>query len=156
GIYIPTEQPQFVKVPETPSVADLVKDYKGGQSVTAGEAFDPSPENIDKRTQRAVLPSGVKVALLPKKTRGESVVARLTLRCGNEKSLQGQTSAVDYLGPLMARGTKKHTRQQLQDELDKLGARLNAGGSLGQLTFTVETKRANLPAVLALLGEVLR
>src|SRR5260370_37701861 len=66
----------------------------------------------------------------------------------------------------MTRGTKKNPRQQLQDELDKLKARLTPGGarglitaaagSLGQFRFTLECKRATLPAVLRLLGEVLR
>jgi zinc protease len=72
------------------------------------------------------------------------------------------------LPDLMLRGTKKHTRQQLQDELDKLKARLGAGaggglqamlmggGAAGQISFSVECPRANLPAVLRLLGEVLR
>ena len=51
----------------------MVKDYKGDTAVAAGEAFDPSPANLDARTQRFTLPNGMKVALLPKKTRGEAV-----------------------------------------------------------------------------------
>ena len=42
-----------------------------------GEAFDPSPANIEARTQRATLPGGMKLALLPKKTRGGTVVVAL-------------------------------------------------------------------------------
>ena len=30
----------------------MVKDYKGDPPMAKGEAFDPSPENIDKRTKR--------------------------------------------------------------------------------------------------------
>jgi zinc protease len=156
GLYIPSEQPAYASIPPTPAVADLVKDYKGGESMAAGEAFEPTPENIEKRTQRLQLPCGVKVALLPKKTRGEVVVAELTMHYGNEKSLQGLTSATQFLGPLMMRGTKKHTRQQIQDELDKLGARVHAGGLLGEVTFSITAKRNTLPDVLRLLGEVLR
>ena len=40
---------------------------------STGEAFDPTPANLDARTQRFTLPNGMKVALLPKKTRGEAV-----------------------------------------------------------------------------------
>ncbi len=29
----------------------MVKDYKGGQAIAEGEAFDASPENLDKRTK---------------------------------------------------------------------------------------------------------
>ena len=156
GLYIPSETPQRTEVPETPAVAGLVKDYKGREAVAAGEAFDPTPENIEKRVKRSELPSGVKLALLPKKSRGEIVVANLTLRFGNEDSLKGQTSAIPFLGPLMVRATKTHNRQQLQDELDRLDARLNAHSSLGQITFSIECEKETLPAVLGLLGKVLR
>ncbi len=155
GMYIPSEKPERAEVPATPSVENLVKDYKGGAEVATGEAFDPSPENIEKRVQRSELPSGLKVALLPKKTRGEDVTARLTLRFGNEESLKGQATAAEFLGPLMVRGTKKHSRQQLEDEMDKLKARVSATSGPGLLTFTVQCKRANLPAVLTLLNEIL-
>ncbi len=164
GLYIATTQPQRAEIPAAPSVADLVKDYKGGEDIAAGEKFDPTPANIDQRTQRSELPQGVKIALLPKKTRGKAVVAELTLRYGNEESLKGLTTAGDFLGQLMMRGTKKHTRQQLQDELDKLKARLDAGGGggpfasgagAGRLRFSIQCKRPSLPGVLQLLGEIL-
>ena len=70
------------------------------------------PENLEKRTQRSALPGGLKVALLPRKTRGEYVTARLRLRYGNEESLQGYRTAGNFLGALMLRGTKRHDRQQ--------------------------------------------
>src|SRR5437667_9610433 len=98
-----------------PSFAYLVKNYKGGQAVAAGEVFDPTPENIEKRVQRSELSAGVKVVLLPKRNTGETVVARLTLHYGNEKSLRGQASAAQFLGTLMLRGTKSHNRLQLKD-----------------------------------------
>jgi zinc protease len=156
GTYLPTTQVARTVVPETPSVAELVKDYRGSATVAAGEAFDPTPANIEKRVQRTQLPGGVRVALLPKKTRGEVVVGQLVLHFGNEKSLTGQQSATQFLGPLMMRGTSKHTREQITDLLDKLGAKLSAGSTVGQLTFSFQAKRRTLPAALDLLGEILR
>ena len=44
----------------------LLKDYKTGLSVSAGEAFDSSPANVEKRLVRATLPNGMKLAMLPK------------------------------------------------------------------------------------------
>jgi zinc protease len=170
GLYIPTTQPQRAEIPPAPNVAELVRTYQGSQTVAQGEAFDPTPENIEKRVQRSELPCGVKVALLRRKTRGEMAHVELTLRFGNKESLRGYTSAAGLLADLMTRGTKKHTRQQLQDELDKLKARLTTGiggaGSFaslllgaigaGQITFSIECPRDSLPAVLGLLGEILR
>ncbi len=159
GVFIPTESAQIVRadVPATPDVADLVKDYKGTQAVAAGEVFDPTPENIEKRVKR-ILPekTGVKVALLPKKTRGEAVVLNLMLRFGNEKSLAGQVMAANFLGDMLTRGSEKHTRQELQDELDKLGARVNIGSGTSYVSVSVQVKRENLPKVIALLTEVLQ
>src|SRR5207245_364983 len=117
-LYIPTTQTERTEIPPTPNVAEVVRNYRGSQTVAQGEAFDPTPQNIERRVQRSELPCGVKVALLPKKTRGEMAHLQLTLRYGNEESLRGYTSAASLLADFMMRGTKKHTRQQLQDELD--------------------------------------
>jgi zinc protease len=156
GVYLPTQQAERAAVPVTPDVSQLVKDYKGGKGVAQGEPFDPTVENIEKRVRRSKLSGGVQVALLPRKTRGEVVTALLTLRYGNADSLKGNTTAAEFLAELMARGTTKHTRQELQDELDLLEARLRPSGQAGELTFRIECKRESLPEVLKLLGEILR
>ena len=75
--------------------------------------FDATPENIEKRVKRFTLPNGLKVALFPKKSRGETIVGTLTLHFGNEDSLNGRTTAAGYVGSMMMRGTKNpHARQQ--------------------------------------------
>src|SRR5262249_25845232 len=153
GLYIPTEHPERAAIPSTPSVVDLVRNYRGKQDIARGEAFDPTPANIEKRVHRSELPGGIKVAFMPKKTRGEIVMADLTLRYGNEKSLNGYQTAADYLGALMVRGTKKHNRQQIQDEFDKLKARIRASDDLGRLSFSIQCKRDQFTKVLMLLGE---
>ncbi len=63
----------------------MLKDYKGQAAIEDGEAFDPSPANIDARTIRVTLPNGMKLALLAKKTRGATVTAILTMHYGDEK-----------------------------------------------------------------------
>ena len=156
GLYIPSEATQRVSIPETPDVAALVKDYKGGATVAKGELFEPTVANILGRVKQQKLASGVQAALLPKKTRGEVVIGQLTLHYGNADSLQGNMSATQFLGSIMERGTTKHTRQQLEDELDRLKARLSASGSMGELTIGIQAKRENLPQVLSLLHEILR
>ena len=56
----------------------------------------------------------------------------------------------------MMRGTTKYTYEQIQDELDILGASLSVSGGSGLLACSLECKRDKLPAVLRLLHEVLR
>jgi zinc protease len=156
GMFIPTKQPDRAEIPPTPDVVAMLKDYKGDAAVAAGEAFDPSPANIENRTARSAAPSGLTMALLPKKTRGATVVAQLALRYGDEKSLMNRTGAAVLAGPMLMRGTTKRTRQQIQDELDRLKARMNVFGGATQANAMIETTRENLAPVLRLLGEVLR
>ncbi len=156
GEFLPTPKPDRAEIPPAPDVAAMLKDYKG-QTVTAqGEAFDPTPANIDARTSRSALSNGMKLALLPKKTRGETVVATMTLRFGDEKSLMNRSTAADLAADMLRRGTAKHTRQQINDEFDRLKARVAISGGPTSAAVTVETIRANLPAVLRLVAEILR
>ncbi|ODT99692.1 MAG: hypothetical protein ABS79_04200 [Planctomycetes bacterium SCN 63-9] len=117
---------------------------------------------IEARIKHPEPIEGIKLALLPKKTRGGSVNVRVTLRYGTAESLKGFVQAAEFLPSLMLRGTKNLTRQQIQDTLDRNFARLTpAGGSMlgrniGSLTFNIVTKRGNLPAVLEVLRQVLR
>jgi zinc protease len=156
GFFIPTDRPDRAEVPPPPDVAALVKDYKGGAVVAEGEVFDPSPSNIDSRTEKADLPGGLKLAFLPKKTRGNTVVATMTLRFGDEKSLMNRGTAEELAAEMLMRGTSKHTRQQIQDEFDKLKARVSISGGPNNVVASVETVRENLPAVLRLIAEILR
>jgi zinc protease len=156
GMFVPSEKSEKVEVPASPDLVALFENYTGREDVVAGEAFDPTPANLDARSQQVSLPEGVRGLLLPKKTRGESVNLRLVLHYGDAESLKGFEAASDFLPVLMTRGTKKLTRQQIQDELDKNRATLSMGGSLGELIVTIQTKRPNLPAVLDLLRQILR
>ena len=157
GLFIPTAHPDRAEIPPTPDVAAEVKNYKGQAPVEAGEAFDPSPANIDARTVRITLPNGMKLALLPKKTRGGTVSAALNLHYGDDQSLSGKSTAAQMAGAMLMRGTREHTRQQLQDELDKLKAQMNTTASVAAgAALSINTVRASFPAALRLAAEVLR
>src|SRR6185369_1573688 len=98
----------------------------------------------------------IKVGLLPKKTRGEMVNVFIDLRFGNEESLKGKKTPLDMMGDMLARGTKKHSRQELKDALDKLGAEWDINTHIGLLSVTLKVKKANLAASLDLVAEMLR
>jgi zinc protease len=156
GKFIPTAAPDRSEIPATPNVAAEVKDYKGNAAVEAGEAFDPTPANIDARTIRVTLPNGMKLALLPKKTRGGTVSATFALHFGDVNSVTGKSVAAQTAGSLLMRGTAKHTRQQIQDELDKLKAQMGVGGTSTRASVNISTIRASFPDTLRLAAEVLK
>jgi len=155
GVFIPTEKPVRAEIPEAKDVAEVIKDYKPKAAVAEGEAFDPSPANIDSRTKTETI-GGVKLALLSKKTRGGAVFARMTLRFGDEKSLLGTTTAADLAADMLSKGTKTKTRQQFQDELDKLKARVSISGGPTQANISIETTKDNLVPALKLVTDALK
>lgn len=164
GFFIPSARPERTPVPSSPDVVKVVEGYKGRAVQSRGEAFDISPMAIEARLRRPQPIEGVKLALLSKKTRGDAVEVHLSLHYGSAETLKGKTEAAGFLSGLMLRGTKNLTRQQIQDALDKNFARLGGGGRMrigggggaGTLAYSIQTRRANLPAVLEILRQVLR
>ncbi len=156
GSFIPTDKPNRAEIPVAPDITALVQNYRGDTLLAAGEAFDPSPDNIDRRTLHATGPGGLKLSLLPKQNRGQSVNAVLTLRFGSLESVQGKSVVADLAASMLMRGTRTRSRQQIRDEFDRLKARVNVSGGPTSLRASLETTRPNLAAALRLLGEVLR
>ena len=156
GLFIPTDKAERTPVPATPDLAAMVENYKGRDTGSAGESFDVAPARIEARVQRPEPLEGIKVALLPKKTRNEAVQLELNLRYGNAENLKGLVEAASFLPTLMLRGTKQLSRQQIQDTLDRNRARLSLRGGPGPISVSIETRRSTLPAVLEVLRQVLR
>jgi zinc protease len=157
GLFIPDAKPERSEIPAGPDLAGLLKDYKGDAAVASGEAFDPAPAAIEARLRRGAVAGGLKLVLLPKKTRGGAVSLVMGLRFGDEKSLASQAAIADLTTDLLLRGTPRRSRQQIQDELDRLKARVHLQTPLpGLLTVGIETIRDSLPATLALVTEAMR
>jgi zinc protease len=156
GSFIPTKDPDRSTVPPLQNIASLVKGYKGGEAISAGEAFDPSPDSIETRLTRSELPSGMKYVFLPKKTRGAAVQALVRLHFGNPTDLKGRKRTGEMTGDMLMRGTSKHTRQELHDEIDKLKATVSVNGAANGAWAIIEATRETLPQALRLAAEVLR
>ena len=156
GEFVPTKSPDRAEIPATPDTAVLFKDYKGGATISQGEEFDPTPTNIEKRLTRFTLSNGTKVVLLPKKTRGGTVVAQMIFRFGDEKSLFGKSATGQMAGAMLMRGTKTKTRQQIQDETDKLKAQMSVSGGVNSANAGIQTTEANLAGALSLAAEILK
>jgi zinc protease len=156
GEYVPTEKPERAEIPPVADLGPVFKNYTGKAAMAQGEAFDVSPKNIDARTTRSALSNGMKVALLSKKTRGETVHVALQLKFGNEKSLNGQRAAAEFAGKMLLRGTKTKTRQQVKDQLDALKAQVGVMPGPTGVTVSIEVRRPQLAETLALVGECLK
>src|SRR6266496_2692607 len=152
GMFLPTKEPDRAEIPPVPDLAAMLKDYRGSGAVAQGESFDPAPANIEARVIRRTLPGGMKLALLPKKTRGGTVVAQLGLQWGDEQGKLNRAAACGVTGSMLMRGTRKNSRERLLNRFDRLKANVSIGGEGG----SIETVRASLPEALRLMAEVLR
>jgi zinc protease len=162
GLFQPTREPDRAPLPATPDVAAMLKDYQGAPAAQAGEAFVATVENIEQRTLRVDLPAGLKLALLPKKTKGGQVRLALTVRYGSATELAGKVAAADLVPQMLVRGTRRLSFEQLKDRLDLLKAEVSfdqGHGSPSRVNVAqarIKTIRENLPAVIALVGEMVR
>ncbi len=155
GLYLPTATPQRAPQGARVDVAALVNGYKGDPTVAQAEVFDVTPANLDARTQRSTM-GNLKLALLPKGARGRVVQARLRLHYGDEKTLFGQEMVGSFVASLLDKGGAGMTRQQIADEFDRLQADVNFGASDQTVVVGITTRRNHLPAVVALVGKLLR
>ncbi|WP_343732137.1 pitrilysin family protein [Duganella sp.] len=147
GEFIPEDNPQRADIPPAPSVAEVMKDFKGKDSVLTSEVFDPSQDNINARTEIKTI-GGLKVALLPKKNRGETVAVNLSLHWGDEKNLTNKWMAGTIANEMLTRGTSKYTREQLADAFSKL--------KITGTPYNFETTGPNLDAALRLVAHILK
>ncbi len=152
GRFIPTENPQRAEIPTAPDLQAALAGYAGGTGLAAGEAFEPSPRNIEARLDRRTLANDVRLALLPKRTRGAKAVAKIDLHWGDEQSTRGRNTACTLAGEMLMRGTKKRSRAELREAFELLQATVSVSAS----GATLETRREHLGEALGLVAEVLR
>jgi len=164
GVFIPDAAPERTAVPEAPPIDALLKAYTPEIHVNVGDAIDPSPAALERRIQRATA-GGIRLAMMSKGTRGDRVQASLTLRFGDEHNLAGKAAAAQMADALLMRGTKTKSRQQIQDEMQRLNATINVGGgggrggggrATGSVGATISTTAENVIPALRLAVEILK
>jgi len=163
GMFIPDAAPDRTTVPDAPPMDKLLTEFKPNITMAEGEVLDPTPAAVEKRIVRTTLPGGLKLALLPKATRGNLVDLNMSLRFGDEKSLTGKNATAQLTAALLMRGTKTKSRQQLQDAIQKLNATVNVGGGgrgagagLAGVGGSIRTISDNLIPAMQLMAEILQ
>jgi zinc protease len=154
--FVPTEKPDRAEIPDAPEIQTLVRGYVGTQKVAEGEVFDATPANIDSRIRKLEISGGMRVTLLPKRTRGEVVQGTVVLRFGTVQSLMNQRVAANVAGQLLMRGTTARSRQQMKDTLDKLKATVSVSGTVRSASASFQVRREHLAPTMRLIAEMLR
>ncbi len=151
GMFQPEDSPQRAEIPAPPTVQAVMESFKPKAAAAQAEAFDPSTVNVDKRT-RVTKVGDLKVAMLTKKNRGETVNVSVRLHAGDEKSLFGKSATATLTGAMLARGTTRLSRTQIADEFDKL----KVSGGVSGLGASMQTTAPNVAAAIRLAAHVMR
>jgi zinc protease len=157
GRFWPTDEPDRAEIPEVKDLSIVLDGYVGREAIAEGEEFDPSYDNIDRRTFTGkVGKTNIEYSLLPKETRGNSVNATMSLRLGNLDELMNRSDAGSMAGRMLMMGAKDMTRQQIQDKLDALKARVYVGGGATGAFVSIEAEKDRLGEVIDLVGHILK
>ena len=155
--FVPTDNAVRADIKAGPAVATLVDGYKGRVAVAAGEAFDPTIENIAARSEIFTIGDGLQVSLLPKKTRGETVVVDADFRFGDVESIKRHPDPAGTMaGTLLMRGSKTMSREQIDKRFEELKTQANIGGGIQSASIGLQTRRGELVDALTLAADIVR
>lgn len=161
GLYIPTEKTQRAPKATAPDIATLLSDYKGKELAAQAESFEPTPSNLDEHTQRDHLEldnqlGTIKLALLPKPTRGDRVEAQLSIRFGDPDNLKGSSTIGAATASLLTHGGKHISRQQIEDRFTELQSSVSFNGGPNGLEVGISTIGQNLAPTIELAMQVIK
>ncbi len=156
GRFYPTKEPIRVSVPHTENVYALVKDYKGREAMSTGEAFDVSYDAIENRTKKGTLANGVDYGYIEKNNRGNTVKLSFSGRNGDVNSLMNKGVIPRFTAQMLDKGTKTKTRQQIEDELSRIKSSVSFIGANGNIYANISSTEEYLMPALELMSEILK
>ena len=155
--FIPTEKPDRAEIPAAPGASQALQGYVGKAAIAAGERFDPSPKNIQARSETFTIGDRLKVVLLRKDTRGRTVTVDAAFRFGNLDALKRHSPlASGMAGRLLMNGSTTMTREQIAQKFEALKAMGGVGGALQEADINLIARRDTLADTLALAADLLR
>ena len=155
--FVPTDSAVRATIAAAPPAASLVAGYKGRAAVEAGEEFDPTPANIAARTETYTIGQRLQVSLLPKKTRGGTVVIDADFLFGDLESIRRSPSpAAAFAGSMLMRGSKSMTREQIDKRFEALKPAASVSGSAQGASIGLDTRRGELAEALTVAAGILR
>ena len=156
GRFYPTKEPVRVSIPHTEDINALVKDYKGREAMSTGEAFDVSYDAIENRTKKGTLANGVDYGYIEKNNRGNTVKLSFSGRNGDVNSLMNKGVIPRFTAQMLDKGTTTKTRQQIEDELSRIKSSIGFRGSNGNIYASISSTEEYLMPALELMAELLK
>ncbi|ATL43442.1 pitrilysin family protein [Elizabethkingia sp. HX WHF] len=157
GVFIPSKDEKRVRSPEysDEKLAELTTSYKGKTIEKEVAPFEASITNLKKNLTEDKTGNGMKYGFIKKEIKGEKVLAQFNFRIGDEQSLKGKAQIGSIMAQLLKTGTKKYTKEQLNDKLDALKSNIGFGFGGQSLSVNVNTYKSNFVEVMGILKEIL-
>ncbi|MDN3922819.1 M16 family metallopeptidase [Roseateles violae] len=155
GRYLPSASVERVEIPAAPPLNERLAALKGPPRLEDGERFDPTPEQLAARTRSEVLPSGIELHTLAKRTRGNTVRLEMQLRWGERRATFARRGT-DLVGRLMSEGSRSYDKQQLRDALQRLKASMSIGTADQGLLLSLSAEQDSLLEALKIAADVLQ
>ncbi len=156
GHLIPTPTPARAPAGAMPEVAAYFQGYTLSEKGLESLAFDFGIASLHDKVVFATTPGGIKTAMLGKPVRGDLVNLNIRFKFGNVEALQNQDAPATMAGAMLQRGTARMSRQQIQDELNKLGAALSMGFGDSGGSLSLRAKKDAFKPALALAMHLLK
>jgi zinc protease len=106
GTFIPDDSPQRAVVPQAPSCGAVAGQFKPAGKRRCRRGLRPLLRQSRRRTRLQTF-GDLKVALLPKRNRGQTVNVAMTFRWGDESSLRDRNISGALAMSMLTRGTRR-------------------------------------------------
>ncbi len=156
GVFVPQTHVERVEIERVLGIDAILAELKADESLSEGEVFVASPQNIEAKVKRAKLNAWQQLAFLPKKTRGEAARSHLVIRYGYEEALVPFEEELALLPAVLWRGTTKYPFQDLRDKLDSLMTTMDLNGHAGLIVSNLKSERRHIGDALELLAHILQ
>ncbi|XP_020098682.1 probable mitochondrial-processing peptidase subunit beta, mitochondrial [Ananas comosus] len=117
---------------------------------------DHSPFLRFPATQITTLPNGIRVATQPYTSHTHVASVGVWIDAGSRFEEPGTNGTAHFLEHMIFKGTRRRTVQSLEEEIENMGARLNAYTSREQTTFFADVQSKDVPAALDVLADILQ
>lgn len=156
GRFYPTKTPERISIPHTEDIKSLVKDYKGKEAMSMGDAFDVTYDAIQNSIDGGKLSNGINYAFIEKNNRGNTVNLSFSGRNGDVNSLMNKGIIPRFTASMLNKGTTTKSRQQIEDELSKLKSSIYFRGTNGNIYANISSTEKDLMPTLVLMEDILK
>jgi zinc protease len=140
---------------ESPATAEAAKGEVVGVEARTAPGTATRPAGASKvRTHKEVLGNGIRTLVRPNRA---NQTVEIVGRCEGGMLLEGESQGLAHAtARMLDRGTEQHTRSEISEILEGLGASISLRSSIEVLGFHVKCLREDLQTVVPLLSEILR